>query len=424
MDIENREVYESICNDAIVPHRKIIFINRYFYPDISATSQLLSDLAFYLAGESMQVHVVTSQQRYDDPNAGLLIYEVVGNVHVSRVWSSRFGRSRLTGRVVDYLTFYLSAMWHLIKLARQGDIIVAKTDPPLISVIAMAVAQMRRAHLINWLHDLFPEIATALNVRGMNGSLVQLLTWLRNRSITTAVGNVAIGEKMAERLKMHLPQAADRVRVIYNWADGEAIYPIPAIANPMRKLWGLEGKFVVGYSGNMGRGHEFETILRAAQALRTDDRFIFLLIGDGARRAEIEQRIKDWDLVNVKLQPYQPREQLAQSLSVPDVHVVSMRPELEGLMLPSKLYAIAAVGRPTVFIGHPAGEVAVMLREGLCGFAIAQGNWSGLVNQLQRLANNENLRAGMGHYARERFERHFDKPLAMKQWKDLLRTLC
>jgi len=108
---------------------------------------------------------------------------------------------------------------------------------------------------------------------------------------------------------------------------------------------------------------------------------------------------------------------------VPDVHVVSMRPELEGLMLPSKLYAIAAVGRPTVFIGHPVGEVAVMLREGRCGFAVAQGNWPGLVDQLQRLANNENLRVGIGHYARERFERIYDKPLAMKAWKELLRAL-
>jgi colanic acid biosynthesis glycosyl transferase WcaI len=407
----------------VMPPHKIVFVNRYFHPDISATSQLLSDLAFYLAGEGMRVYVVTSRQRYDDPNAGLFKYEVVGNVLVSRVWSSRFGRHRLTGRALDYLTFYFSAMWHLIMLVRQGDIIVAKTDPPLISVIAMMVARLRRAHLVNWLHDLFPEIATALDVRGFNGSVARLLEWFRDRSLATAVANVAIGEKIAERLKSRLPQAADRVQVIHNWADGEAIYPIPADANPMRMLWSLEDKFVVGYSGNMGRGHEFDTLLRAAEALRIDDRFVFLLIGNGVRRGEIEQRIQEWSLGNVMLRPYQPREKLAQSLSVPDVHVVSMRPELEGLMLPSKLYAVAAVGRPTVFIGSPVGEVAVMLREGRCGFAVAQGNWSGLVNQLQRLANNENLRAGMGRNARERFERSFDKPLAMKAWKELLRAL-
>ena len=108
---------------------------------------------------------------------------------------------------------------------------------------------------------------------------------------------------------------------------------------------------------------------------------------------------------------------------MPDVHVVSMHPELEGLILPSKLYAIAAVGRPTVFIGHPVGEVAVLLREGRCGVAVAQGDWSGLVVQLQRLANDANLCAEMGRNARERFGRCFDKPLAMKAWKELLRAL-
>jgi len=185
--------------------RKIVFVNRYFHPDISAKSQMLSDLAFYLAGEGLRVHVVTSRQRYDDSNAGLLKTEVVGDVLVSRVWSSRFGRDRLTGRVLDYLTFYFSAMWHLLKLVRPGDIIVAKTDPPLISVVAMVVARMRRAHLVNWLHDLFPEIATALHVRGLNGGVARMLEWLRNLSLTTAVANVAIGEKMAKRLKARLP---------------------------------------------------------------------------------------------------------------------------------------------------------------------------------------------------------------------------
>lgn len=100
-----------------------------------------------------------------------------------------------------------------------------------------------------------------------------------------------------------------------------------------------------------------------------------------------------------------------------------MRSELEGLMLPSKLYAIAAAGRPIVFSGHPVGEVAVLLRKGHCGVTVAQGNWSGLVDQLKRFANDANLCAETGRNAREKFERHFDKPLAMKQWMDLLRTL-
>jgi glycosyltransferase involved in cell wall biosynthesis len=406
-----------------MPQRKVVFVNRYFYPDISATSQHLSDLAFHLAREGVPVHVVTSRQAYSDAQARLGADEVVGGVHVSRIWSSRFGRHRLLGRALDYVTFYVAALWALFRLAQRGDVVVAKTDPPLVSVVAMTVAKLRGAVLVNWLHDLFPEIASVLGVRGMTGRLARLLERLRDRSLASAACNVVIGEAMETRLKARLREGGDRVRVIHNWADGEAIKPSPVDANPLRKLWGLERRFVAGYSGNMGRGHEFETMLRAAQALCDDARFVFLFIGDGARRREIEQRVAEWGLGNVMFQPYQPREALAQSLTVPDVHLVSMRPELEELMLPSKIYGIAAAGRPAIFIGHPEGEVARLLKEERCGYSTAQGDWATLVKQLQGLANDASLCEGMGRNARAVFERRFDKPIAMKAWRELLLSL-
>ena len=115
---------------------KHIVINRFFYPDHSATSQLLSDLAFHLAEGGHRVCVVASRQRYDDPGARLASRETVEGVGVYRVWTSRFGRRFLPGRAVDYLTFYLSATFRLWWLARRGDVVVVKTDPPLVSVVA------------------------------------------------------------------------------------------------------------------------------------------------------------------------------------------------------------------------------------------------------------------------------------------------
>ena len=118
---------------------KIIFINRYFYPDHSATSQILTDLAFFLADQGREVHIITSRQRYDDPTAQLVAFEVVRQVQVHRVWTSRFGRAGLLGRAFDYLSFYLSAGWRAWRLTRRGDLLVSKTDPPLASVLLGAV---------------------------------------------------------------------------------------------------------------------------------------------------------------------------------------------------------------------------------------------------------------------------------------------
>ena len=112
---------------------RIIFLNRFFFPDHSATSQILTDLAFHLAGCGIDVRVVTSQQRYDDPNAYLPETESIGRVAIYRISTTRFGRSALIGRGFDYLSFYSSACRSVLAWAKPGDVLVAKTDPPLLS---------------------------------------------------------------------------------------------------------------------------------------------------------------------------------------------------------------------------------------------------------------------------------------------------
>ena len=113
---------------------RIIFVNRYYAPDHSATSQMLTDLACALAAGGADVHVITSRQRYDEPGAALASREVLDGVTVHRVRASVFGRGNLFGRSLDYLSFYVAASFALFRLARAGDIVVAKTDPPLISI--------------------------------------------------------------------------------------------------------------------------------------------------------------------------------------------------------------------------------------------------------------------------------------------------
>jgi glycosyltransferase involved in cell wall biosynthesis len=255
--------------------QRVIFLNRFFFPDHSATSQMLSDLAFNLAAAGREVHVVTSQQKYDEPKTRLAYRETINRVHITRVATSRFGRSALFGRGVDYLSFY-SAMWRaVLALIRPGDILVAKTDPPLTSILAMRAAKLRGARLVNWLQDLFPEVAVQLGVPFLRGSVGRCLTSLRDQSLRAAVANVVLGDLMAQRV-MSRGISPERVHVIPNWSDDEQISPISHNDNHLRREWKLEDKFVVGYSGNLGRAHEFDTILAAAELLRDDPRIIFL----------------------------------------------------------------------------------------------------------------------------------------------------
>ena len=398
---------------------KIIFLNRFFYPDHSATSQLLADLAFHLADAGWDVSVICSRQRYDDPAAELPATEQVNSVQVYRVWTSRFGRHNLIGRGLDYLSFYLSAAWRLYCLAREGDIVVAKTDPPMISVVAAWVARLRRANLVNWLQDLFPEVATALNIKGFDGALGRTLVGLRNRSLRQAKCNVVLGELMRQRLVME-GIAEGHIRVVHNWADGDAITPLLQAQNPLRKEWELEGRFVVGYSGNLGRAHEFTTLLDAAEFLQQEEAIVFLFIGGGPQLPMVQKAVQERGLGNCMFRPYQPRERLQESLGLADLHLVVLRPELEGLIVPSKFYGIAAAGRPTVYVGDLQGEVAQIIMGGDAGTTVAIGNGEGLAEKIVGLYQNPVRCARLGQNARLLFEQRYSKQRALQAWCTIL----
>lgn len=401
---------------------RLIFVNRFFHPDHSATSQILGDLAFHLAEAGFDVRVLTSQQIYDDPARVLPARESVRGVQVHRVWATHFGRGRLVPRAVDYLTFYLSATAKLATQADRDAVIIAETDPPLLSVPCALVARLKRSVLVNWTQDLFPEIAEGLHVPGI-ALAAPALRWLRNLSLKRARTNVVLGEGMAARLRDEgVPP--DKIEVIHNWSPVEMAPPsAPPTANPLRAEWNLSHKFVIGYSGNFGRAHDFVTILEAAALLRHLPDVHFLFVGAGAQRAWVETRVADLGLTNVSFQPYQPLDRLALSLSVPDVHLVSLKPELEGLLVPSKFYSALAAGRPVLFVGDPKSEIARRIDEADCGRAFAPGAHADLAATIRQLARHPTQSVKMGERARDLWAARFQRSQALEAWRAVMMNL-
>ncbi|MGH8652666.1 MAG: glycosyltransferase family 4 protein [Gammaproteobacteria bacterium] len=295
---------------------------------------------------------------------------------------------------------------------------IAKTDPPLLSVVSLAAARVRGAAQINWLQDLFPEVASNLGVRGVS-FIERGIRSLRNTSLRGARYNVVIGNLMAQRLRSE--GISDKaIRVIPNWADGSRIRPIARENNVLVKEWNLQGRFIVCYSGNMGRAHEFDTITGAAELLKLEPTIVFVFIGDGVQRQPIAEAVRRRNLPNVIFKPYQPSERLAYSLGLADVHLISLRPELEGLIVPSKFYGIAAAGKPTIYIGDQGGEIPGLLRSEGCGFVVPLGDEQRLAACIGELYTNVSLKSQMGQKARALFESYYEKTVAMAQWERLI----
>lgn len=398
---------------------KVVFINRYFFPDQSATSQMLSDLSFGLTRRGYTVQIICSRQRYDHPQARLAAREAVNGVTVRRVWTTRFGRDRLAGRAIDYLSFYLSSACILLRVLNRGDTVVAKTDPPLISIVAMAAAKVKGARLLNWLQDIFPEVASHLGKNPLPKKLDELLRRLRNSTLHAADMNVVLGGRMREFLERQ-GIAAAKTCVIENWADGQTQAPGAAVASGLRARLGLAGKFVVGYSGNLGRAHEFQTLLDAAELLSTDEDVTFLMIGGGVGMLALKEAVVRRGLGNFVFLPYQPRASLPDSMASADVHWVSLLPPLEGLIVPSKLYGILAAGRPVIFIGDPDGEVARLIGAAQAGVAVGVGDARELRRGIVELKSDRGRRESMGRNGYRLYLDKFTPQRALARWSDIL----
>lgn len=349
---------------------KLLFVNRFYWPETPATGQLLTDLAEGLAALGHEVTVVTARHRADAPTretrAGVVIRRVCGTPRM---------------KPLAFARFHLAAFFAVRRWADRETAVVVMTDPPLIGISTGWAASSRKALCIQWIQDIYPEIA----VRLTRHRWLSILTGPRNASWRRAERCVTLGEDMSAVVRGSGVDSG-KIVVQHNWGPAGVSSRPREIDSPLRRAWGLSGKFVVAYSGNLGRVHDLGPLLRLADLLRDDPEFAFVFIGSGAGEADIRRGVESRGLQNVLTLPPQPREELSSSLAVADVHAVTLLPGCEGLVFPSKLHGVAAAGRPVLFIGPEGCDVARAVRGNGLGICVTRDNLPLAVRELQRLA--------------------------------------
>jgi glycosyltransferase involved in cell wall biosynthesis len=228
---------------------------------------------------------------------------------------------------------------------------------------------------------------------------------------------------MARKVEL-LGVSPPRIHVITNWCNDRKIQPFTQSENPLRQAWGLAGRFVLGYSGNLGRAHEFKTVLAAATRLRNEPHITFLMVGGGKRFDELSRVVRDQGLTSsFRFMPYQEVKMLPYSLAVADAHWLSLNPKLEGLIVPSKFYGIAAAGKPIIVIADKNREIARLVQQHGCGIVIAPGDAGALVDAILLLSNAPETVSEMGRRARAMLDAHFTRQKALERWCHLLYQL-
>lgn len=392
-----------------MPEARLIFLNRVYWPSTAATAQLLTDLAEGLAARGWPVHVITTGESSSRHNGVTIHRTGPGEPH-----------GGMLSRALNYRRFQGAARRQLARVARPGDIVVPMTDPPMLGAATARQALVQGARVVHWIQDIYPEIA-AVHFGPLAGFFLAPLKTNRNSAWCTASSCVTLGDNMRQAVASQgVPR--ERIALIPNWAPRELQVPATRTAvETCRSRWGLSDKFVVAYSGNLGRVHEFATVLQAATLLRDDPSVVFLFIGAGARFDDINAIAQARGLDNVRMLPPEPRETLAASLAAADVQLVTLLPDFSTLVFPSKLAGAMAAGRPVLFVGPPGGDIACLLQQEDCGATLAPGDAAGLAGTLTRWQGDAALVARLGLNARAVYERQFTYNMALTKWEDVLR---
>ena len=399
----------------------MVFFNRSYYPDFGATGQLLTELCEDLVSRfGYEVTVVAGVPlSAEEPVRPLHWFAPVRReerhgVTILRAWGTAKSTRSIVGRISNYLTYFSSAAVASLRIGRP-DVIVSLTDPPIVSLTAIAAAKVSGARFVFLCQDVFPEVVRLLE-NFQNTKVETVLAKISRFTVAEADGIIALGDTMKRRLMETKGADPKKITVIHNWADAHVIHPGPK-DNPFSRERQLADKFVVMHSGNVGMSQDVDALLDVAERLTDLPDIVIAIVGEGARKAFLQQEAERRKLTNVRFFPYQPKAQLTDSFATADVFIVSLKRGLAGFIVPSKLYGVLVAGRPFVAAIEADSEVAQIAREHDCGLVVEPGDRLGMEAAIRRLHGDPVLRTRLAAHARSA-GLIYDRARAVEAYRD------
>jgi glycosyltransferase involved in cell wall biosynthesis len=383
---------------------RITFVNQYYSPDISATAQLVTSLAEYLADAGHNVTIVTSSARYASVVRENPAARETSSPRVIRVAACGAHATGIFIRMRQYAAFYLRAGWCLARLPRQ-DVIVSLTTPPFVGWLSVLHAWLKgRTKIILWNMESYPDILEVTSLIRSGGCVAWALACVHRGLLRHVDHVVCLDHAMKELLQRKYAPATLPMSVIPNW-EPIATFMAPPGTWPKRAELGLEHRFVILYLGTAGFGHEIETVLRAAERLR-DTPVSFLFVGGGSKHAEIRQWVTEQGLENVIQQGHVWETRLA-VLNSANLALVTLSDEALGMMCPSKLHAYLAMSLPVIYVGPAGSNVDEAIEKYACGVSIRCGDVDQLTTFCRAAVSDPSMLADLRRCAREAFESEF-----------------
>jgi glycosyltransferase involved in cell wall biosynthesis len=400
---------------------RLTILSEYFYPESSATSQLLTELAAGLTGR-FNVECITSHPNYhdEDREETLPRSEAHQGVEITRVRSTRFDKDDLLKRVVNWLTYTTASTIELLR--SSSDVVLVVSNPPTLPLAPWVRKQLQGTPYVYLIHDLYPDIAVELGLVKEGGPVENLWKRATRRVLSDADQIVVLGESMRNSVLSRYPSVShQQITVIHNWVEESFVEPLDKSENPFARENGSVEPFTIVYSGNIGRFHELETVVEAVDRLDQQGRDVkFLIIGEGAQKSELQTFVQENEIDPVEFLPFQPIEKLPYSLTSGDVSLVGIKEGMEGLCVSSKLYPALAAGQPVLAVVGEGDEVELVVNDCDSGIHVDPGDVEGCCETITRWMDNPSSLEEQGENARDCFENRFTFNTALQRYRSVL----
>lgn len=403
---------------------KLLVLCQLFYPELVSTGQTLTELCEELVQLGINVEVICGPQTILNRNKKTPRHIEHKGIHIRRVWGTRFPKLNLLGKIINQLTFAVSTFFYLL-FKRPRKPILVLTNPPFLGVsCAILKALKLGAPYIYLIFDVYPDTAVNLGVLKKNGFLSRHWERFNTFVFKHASAIIVIGRCMhkvvAENMAKNNLAADDKTHIIHVWCDDKAISSNSSEPNRFIKKWNLEGKFVVGYFGNMGRFHDIETIMNAAKSLQNDDDIVFLFVGEGQKKQWAMDYANQHELSNCQFHTYVERQHLGALLSSANLGLVSLMHGQEGLSVPSKSFGLMAAGVPIVAIMDKSAEIALIVEEEYCGVVIESDRSNALEKTIRNLRLNSFELKEMSKNAKQAIATKYSLQNAANEYSEII----
>lgn len=349
--------------------KKYWVITEFYYPNGNTTSYIMTKIAEGL-GNYADVNVITSTKSTNNQN----LAERINNVSVYRVKDSDFDKNIFPRRIIKLTLLGLRLFFKSANLVKKNDTVLVVTNPATIIIFMRILKIFKKFNLIILIHDVFPENLVVAKVLRSSNLLFKITLGLFNQAYTKADKLIVIGRDMCSFIENKLGAKCPPIVYIPNFADVNEIQPRPKKSNRILNESGLTDKFVILFTGNIGRAQDLPSIIRTMELLKEEKNIHLLIIGNGALENDIKQFIRQKSLSNITILSTMRREFSNDFLNAGDIGLVTLQKGRKGIGIPSKTYTFLAAAKPIIAIVDKGSEIYQMVHESGCGWWIEPGD--------------------------------------------------